>query len=137
MRRIGVTYVLHHIGIPIAEMPLGARYAAKADMYTTDDLSGPLPIQWHRFGPDSPLHPLLRTQPHLAYKVSNLALAIEGHAVILGPYTPIDDYQVAVIDNAGVPVELIETSLPDEEIWGRARKGIRASLYDTPREGRP
>ncbi|QGZ65852.1 VOC family protein [Paraburkholderia acidisoli] len=129
MRREGVTYTLHHIGIPTTQTLPGERYAAKAGMYTTDDLSGPVPIQWHRFEANSPLHPLMRAQPHVCFKVNDLAAAIAGHTVILGPYEPIDDYHVAVIDNAGVPVELIETTLTDAEIWGRARSGQHASLY--------
>jgi len=129
MRRKGVTYTLHHIGIPTEIPQAGERYAAKAGMYTADDLTGPVPVQWHRFEPTSPLHPLLRTQPHVAYKVDDLAAAIAGHTVILGPYEPIDDYRVAVIDNAGMPVEFIETTLSDDEIWGRARTGQKAALY--------
>ncbi|MFM0515334.1 glycoside hydrolase family protein [Paraburkholderia sp. RL17-373-BIF-A] len=130
MRREGITYTLHHIGIPTEKPLAGERYAAKVGMYTSDDLTGPVPVQWHRFEPDSPLHPLMRTVPHVAYRVSNLAAAIEGHTVILGPYEPIDDFHIAVIDNAGVPVEFIETSLSDAEIWGRARTGQHASLYE-------
>ncbi len=129
MRREGVTYTLHHIGIPTARPLAGERYAAKVGMYTADDLTGPIPVQWHRFEPGSSLHPLLRNEPHLAYKVSDLMAAIEGHTVILGPYEPIDDYRVAVIDNAGVPVEFVETTLTDDEIWGRAKTGEKASLY--------
>lgn len=129
MRREGVTYLLHHIGIPTPQRLANERFAAKVGMYTTDDLTGPVPIQWHRFEPDSPLPPLLRTQPHFAYKVNDLAAAIQGHTVILGPYEPIDDYHVAVIDNAGVPIEFVETSLSDDEIWGRAKTGLKATLY--------
>jgi hypothetical protein len=99
-------------------------------MYTTDDLSGPLPIQWHRFGVDSPLHALPRTQPHVAYKVRNLAAPIENHTIILGPYEPIDDYRVAVIDNSGMPVEFIETTLSDDVIWHRAATEQKVSLYN-------
>lgn len=128
MRRKGVTYTLHHIGIPTAEQRPGERYAARAGMYTTDDLTGPVPVQWHRYEPGSPLHPLLREQPHVAYKVNDLGAAIEGHVVILGPYEPIDGYRVAVIDNAGMPIEFVDTTLTDEQIWGRARSGQHASL---------
>jgi hypothetical protein len=129
MRRDGVTYLLHHIGIPTEERLAGERYAAKVGMYTTDDLTGPVPVQWHRFEPDSPLDPLLRTHPHIAYKVNDLTAATEGHRVILGPYEPIDGYRVAVIDNAGMPIEFVETTLTNDEIWSRARSGQRASLY--------
>jgi len=102
-------------------------------MYTSDDLSGPIPLQWHRFDDDSILHPLLRSQPHLAYRVNDLAAAIAGHVVLLGPYEPIRDFRVAVIDNAGVPVELIQTTLSDEQIWGRAISGREALYADIDR----
>lgn len=129
MRREGVTYTLHHIGIPTNEQRPNERYAARVGMYTTDDLSGPVPVQWHRFEPHSPLHVLMRTQPHIAYKVDNLEAAIVDHTVILGPYEPVDDFRVAVIDNAGVPVELIQTTLTDDEIWHRATTRQKSSLY--------
>lgn len=62
--------------------------------------------------------------------MDNLLQAIEGEEVILGPYEPIDDYFVAVINDAGVPIELIQTSLDDDELWSRARSG-RGTLYRT------
>ncbi|MBS7701458.1 hypothetical protein [Chelatococcus sp. YT9] len=48
--------------------------------------------------------------------------------MILGPYEPIDGFHVAIIDDGGVPVELIQTELRDDEIWSRARCG-QGSLY--------
>ncbi len=97
-------------------------------MYTSDDLSGPVPVQWHRYEADSPLHPLLREQPHVAYKVNDLGAAIEGHVVLLGPYEPIEGYRVAVIDNAGMPIEFVETTLTNDELWSRARAGTSGSI---------
>lgn len=129
MKREGVTYTLHHIGIPTEKMLAGKRFSRVVGMYTTDDLTGPIPIQRHRFEPDAPLHLLMRTQPHMAYKVSDLMEVIKDHRVIPGPYEPIDDYQVAVTDNAGVPIEFIETMLSDHEIWRRAR--TRNVLHST------
>ncbi|WP_237729468.1 VOC family protein [Lelliottia amnigena] len=96
-------------------------------MYTVDN-PGKFRIQWHRFTDDSPIHPLLKTVPHVALKVDNLARAIEGEEIILGPYEPIDGYQVAVINDNGAPVELIQTELSDDELWSRARNG-QGSLY--------
>lgn len=129
MKRNGVEYTLHHIGIPTDQPREGERFAESVGMYTSDDLSGPLPIQWHRFLDTSSLHPLMRQTPHLAYKVNDLDAAIAGHTVILGPYYPIDNYRVAVIDNQGLPVELIQTTLTDDEIWRRAQTGDKAPLY--------
>jgi len=129
MKREGVTYQLHHIGIPTEEERKGERYAERFGMWTSDDFSGSIPVQWHRFSDDSPLHSLIRTTPHVAYSVNDLPAALVGHSVILGPYEPIDGYKVGIIDNAGIPVEFIETSLSDAEIWGRAQSGTQSSMY--------
>jgi hypothetical protein len=66
--------------------------------------------------------------PHAAFKVSDLDRAIAGRAVILGPYEPIAGFPVAAIDDGGVAIELIETSLTDQEIWGGAKSSSR--LHD-------
>lgn len=91
-------------------------------MYTADN-PGRFRVQWHRFTADSPLYPLLKTVSHVAFKVDKLAEAIEGEKVILGLYEPIDDHLVAIIDDNGAPVELIQTLLSDEELWARTRTG--------------
>lgn len=130
--KAGIQYEFHHFGIPVQDGDTAGKFSASAGMYTTDN-PGKFRVQWHRFTADSPLHPLLKTVPHVAFKVSSLAEAIEGEKVILGPYEPIDDYRVAVIDDSGVPVELIETSLSDEELWARAASG-QGSLYRKPED---
>lgn len=122
-----LSYEFHHMGIPTTEARPGEIPSTAAGMFTTDN-PGRFRVQWHRFTEDSPLHPLLRSVPHPAFKVADLAEAIAGEEVILGPYEPIDGYFVAVINDAGVPIELIETDLPDEEIWARARTG-QGALY--------
>lgn len=122
-----VEYQFHHFGIPVEEGLEQGTYSEKAGMYTFDN-PGKFRVQWHRFTHDSPLHPLLKTVPHVAFKVNDLAQAIDGEEVILGPYEPIDDYFVAVINDNGVPIELIQTTLSDEELWGRARS-CQGSLY--------
>jgi hypothetical protein len=125
----GIVYEFHHMGIPTSEVKPNETYSSLAKMYTSDN-QGTFKIQWHRFEHDSPLHLLLKTLPHVAFKVNDLEAAIAGEALILGPYEPIDDYFVAVIDDGGVPVELIQTALTDEELWRRAKSG-QGSLYRT------
>ncbi|AYR23372.1 VOC family protein [Herbaspirillum rubrisubalbicans] len=117
-----IKYEFHHAGIPTTEIKKEEKFSAKAGMYTSDN-PGSFRIQWHRFTDDSPLHPLIKTLPHVAFKVDDLNAAIEGEEVILGPYEPIDDYYVAVINDRGVPIELIQTKLSDDEIWGRSKNG--------------
>ena len=122
-----ITYVFHHTGIPTTEIRQNETYSASAKMFTSDN-DGTFKIQWHRFEDDSPLHPLIKMLPHVAFKVNNLSAAIEGEEVILGPYEPIDDYFVAMISDNGVPVEFIQTQLTDDELWERAKK-LKGALY--------
>ena len=126
----GIPYTFHHTGIPTDQKREGETFAASVRMYTSDN-GGSFRIQWHRFEEGSSLHPLIRTLPHVAFKVDDLQAAIEGEELLLGPYEPLDGFFVAMINDGGVPVELIQTSLTDEEIWARARLG-QGSLY---REG--
>ncbi|TXE24858.1 hypothetical protein FOT62_24435 [Serratia marcescens] len=125
-----VKYEFHHFGIPVQDGKECGIFSEKTGMYTTDN-PGRFRVQWHRFTDNSPLHPLIKTVPHVAFKVDCLAEAIKGEDILLGPYEPIDDYFVAIINDTGVPIELIQTSLTDEELWLRARTG-KGSLY---REG--
>lgn len=122
-----LAFRLHHVGL-ISEHPRpGERYAASIGMYTSD-APHRIPLQWHRFEPDSMLHPLLRSMSHVAFQASDLDAALDGATVILGPYEPIDGFEVAVIDDAGVPTEFIATDLNRAELWRRARCGAGA-LY--------
>jgi len=45
--------------------------------------------------------------------------------VLLGPYEPIEGFRVAIIEDGGMPIELIQTLLTDDEIWERAKKNTR------------
>jgi hypothetical protein len=106
-------------------------------MYTSDSDCQLLHIQWHRFAADSSLHPLLRSLPHPAFKVDSLDRAVVNRKLLLGPYEPITGYRVAIIDDGGMPVELIETALADEEIWDRATNGEDTSIYGEAESGKP
>ncbi len=114
---MNLQYEFHHMGIPTTEIKEGERYSSKFKMYTTDSISEQFRIQFHRFEEDSPLHEILKTMPHAAYKVNSIDLAIKGEEVILEPYYPFAGYKVAAIVKKGVPIEFIETSLSEEEIW--------------------
>lgn len=116
----GIEYTFHHLGIPTIEKMPYERYSAMFGMYTSNSDSKLLRIQWHRFDETSPLDPLIRSIPHVALKVSDLERAIEGCILLLGPYEPVPGYRVAIIRDGDVPIELVQTSLSDEELWERA-----------------
>lgn len=122
-----VRYEFHHLGIPVDDGNEEGVFSEVAGMYTTDN-PGKFRIQWHRFTENSPLHTLIKTVPHVAFRVDSLSEAIKGESLLLGPYEPIDDYFVAIINDNGVPVELIQTTLTDDELWRRARSG-EGELY--------
>ncbi len=113
-------YEFHHMGIPTTEKLEGERYSPKLKMYTKDLKNKDIRIQFHRFDEDCSIHPLIKSMPHVAFKVPNLEQAITGEEVILAPYFPLPGFQVAIIAREGVPIEFIETDLSDEEVWGLA-----------------
>jgi hypothetical protein len=66
------------------------------------------------------MHPLIQTIPHAAFKVGDLDKAVMGYNILLGPYEPIPNFRVAIIEDRGQPIELVQTTLTDEELWERA-----------------
>ncbi|MAZ44516.1 MAG: hypothetical protein CMF48_05020 [Legionellales bacterium] len=109
-------YEFHHFGIPTKEKKPNERYSPTFKMYTTPG-NNPFRVQYHRFEEGCPLHPLLQTQPHVAFKVPNLDDAIEGEKILLEPYEPFAGFKVAVIQVEDSAIELIETNLPEDKIW--------------------
>ena len=120
MKINGVECVFHHMGIPTMEERQGERYSPRFGMYTSDGECGVMRVQWHRFEPASSMHRLIQTIPHVAFKVEDLDRAVIGYNVLLGPYEPIPNFRVAIIENGGQPIEFVETTLTDEELWQRA-----------------
>ncbi|OGT29797.1 MAG: hypothetical protein A3E87_05555 [Gammaproteobacteria bacterium RIFCSPHIGHO2_12_FULL_35_23] len=117
-----IKYEFHHLGIPTQELRKNERYSSVFKVYTSDDDNKKMHIQWHRFEKDSPIHPLIQTIPHLGFKVSNLERALSDKKVILQPYSPFEGFKVAFIEKNGVPIELIETQLSEEEVWSFPKK---------------
>lgn len=122
MKKIDLSeYRYHHMGIPTEKVFENERYSEYFKMYTSD-AAGDFRIQYHRFEEGSPLHPLIKTVPHVALQVDNLQDAVKGHTILLGPYEPIPGYKVAIIKHNDLPFELIETELTIEELWNVAEE---------------
>ncbi|CDZ77695.1 hypothetical protein BN59_01985 [Legionella massiliensis] len=110
-------YEFHHMGIPTDTPREGERYSSTFKMYTSGGENSEYRIQYHRFEPGCPLHPLIQTKTHIAFLVDSIEEAIAGKEVILEPYEPIPGFKVAMIAECGAPIELIETELSEEQIW--------------------
>lgn len=100
----------HHLGIPTKVVREGEVYFEKFKMYVSAFEHSPCGIQWMRFENDSPISELVQTIPHLAFEVDNLEQALIGKEVLTGINSPSDGVRVAMINDSGAPVELIEFS---------------------------
>jgi hypothetical protein len=77
-------------------------------MYVSAFETSPCGIQWMRFEPDSPVHTLIKSVPHIAFEVDDLQTAIEGKEILTAPNSPSEGVMVAMILDSGAPVELLE-----------------------------
>ena len=98
----------HHIGIPTIEEREGEVYLESLKLFCTDHESNPFGIQWMRFDADCPLPELVKTVPHVAFEVDDLAAALQGHEVIIQPNSPSPGVTVAFVVSGGAPVEFLE-----------------------------
>ena len=121
-RKPNVSYRYHHMGVPTSEQRPGEHYSSTFRMYTSGgEDPGGFRIQFHRFESGSCLHPLIQSTPHVAFQVNDLEAAVADEHLLLGPYEPFSDFRVAIIEDEGVPIELIQTTLSDEEVFGEPK----------------
>ncbi|MBN1221965.1 MAG: hypothetical protein JXB23_01860 [Candidatus Aminicenantes bacterium] len=98
----------HHLGIPTAVRRKGERYLKKYRVYVSGYPKSPYGIEWMRFEPDSPLPALVKTVPHVAFEVDDLAAEIKGKHVLIKPNSPSEGVTVAFIVDDGAPIEFIQ-----------------------------
>ncbi len=98
----------HHTGVPTRERRAGERYLAQFKMHVSGFPESPYGVEWMRFEDDSPIAELVRTLPHVAFEVDDLARALEGKQVLTPPGTPSSGVRAAMIVDDGFPIELIE-----------------------------
>ena len=67
-----------------------------------------LGVEWMRHEPDSPVHPLVKTVPHVAFAVDDLEAEMAGYEVIIAPNSPSTGTTVAFIVDNGAPIEFLK-----------------------------
>ena len=97
----------HHIGIPTDEPHPNEKKLEAFGVHVSGFATSPFGIEWMRYSPSSPLHPVIRTLPHVAFEVDDLDAALEGQEVIYPPGSPSEGVRAAMILVDGAPVELI------------------------------
>jgi hypothetical protein len=98
----------HHVGIPTTVPRPGETRLAQLQAHCTDHESNPFGIQWMRYDPGCPLPEIVKTVPHVAFEVDDLAAALEGHEVIIQPNSPSPGVMVAFVVCDGAPVEFLQ-----------------------------
>ncbi len=100
----------HHIGIPTTERRTGERLVEGYATYVSGFETSEYGIEWMRFEADAPIPELVRTVPHVAFEVDDLAAEMAGKQVIIAPNSPSPGVTVAFIAENGAPVELLHFS---------------------------
>jgi len=98
----------HHLGIPSATEHPGELYLPELKVYVSGFESSPYGVQWMRFDADAPFPEVVKTVPHVAFAVDDLAAALVGREILIEPNSPSEGVTVAMILADGAPVELLE-----------------------------
>ena len=98
-----------HVGM-ITETPKpGEVFVEATRVWITNFVDHPFRIEWLRFEPDSPVAGPVRTQPHVAYRVSSIEEASAGMKVLLEPFEPMANLRVGFFESSdGGVVEFME-----------------------------
>ena len=108
----------NHVGIPTRDRFDGEIRLDHLKMVVSDHRATAFGIQWQRYDPDAPYPDLVKTVPHVAFEVDDLAASLEGQTVIIAPNSPSPGVLVAFIDVSGAPVALmqIDRALAGEDV---------------------
>jgi hypothetical protein len=98
----------HHLGIPTIEMLKDEVHLKHLKVYVSGYGRNPYGIEWMRYEDDAPYPTLVKTVPHVAFEVDDLAEAIKGKNVIIPPNSPSRGVVVAFIEDNGAPIEFLQ-----------------------------
>ena len=107
-----------HIGLVSDKRRVPESWVEATRVWVTSPRAHPFHVEWLRFEPDSPVTGLLRTEPHVAYRVSDVNAAVQGHEVLADPFDVGNGFAtVAFVSVDGAVVEFMQYANPDEEGW--------------------
>jgi hypothetical protein len=97
-----------HVGIPARGKRDGMRFLESKRLWLTSPADHPFRVEWLWYEADSPEHELVRTVPHVAYRVASLEDAMEGHPVVAEPFDVFGEVRVSFIEVDGAPIEFVQ-----------------------------
>jgi hypothetical protein len=98
-----------HIGLPSEEKRPNEMWVESTRVWVTSPTDSPDMIEYLRYEPDSPVHGPLRDQPHVCFRVDDLAKAMEGKQVLLEPFHPSENLTVVFVYSQGLVWEFMES----------------------------
>jgi len=105
----------HHLGIPTTIPREGEEYLEQFKVYVLAYDTNPYGVEWMRYEPDCPLPELVKSVPHIAFEVDDLAAEIAGKEILIQPNSPSPGVTVAFIVDNGAPIEFLQFDKPGEE----------------------
>ncbi len=98
----------HHVGVPTTVPRPGERYLEQFRVHVSGFETSPYGFEWMRYEAGSPVPELVRTVPHVAFEVDDLAAELEGKEILIPPNSPSEGVRVAFIVDNGAPIEFLE-----------------------------
>ncbi len=98
----------HHLGIPTNTPRKGETYMPAYKLYHSGYETSPYGVEWMRYEPGCPLPEIVKTVPHVAFEVDDLAAELAGKEVLIAPNSPSPGIIVAFIVSDGAPIEFIQ-----------------------------
>jgi hypothetical protein len=97
-----------HIGVPAPAKRDGMRFLESKRLWLTSPADHPYRVEWLCYEDSSPEVELVRTVPHVAYRVDSLEDAMAGESVIAEPFDVFGEVRVSFIEVDGAPVEFVQ-----------------------------
>jgi hypothetical protein len=100
-----------HIGIPTKEEKEGANYIESIKAYITPSSENKYGIEWVRILDDSPMPAILKTLPHVGFRVDDIEEAVKdvvAENIIVPICSPAEGMRIAFIMDNGAPIEFLE-----------------------------
>lgn len=76
----------NHVGLVTDTKQPDEDYVAATKVWVTNPNEHPFKVEWLRYEADSPVTGPLRTQPHIAFSVDDLADAAKGMKEVMAPF---------------------------------------------------
>lgn len=97
-----------HIGIPVTESQANEEYVEGLKLHLVSPDTNEMKFEFLRFEEETPMHPDIVNNMHVAYKVNSLEPFLEKYEVLCEPMAISDELSIAFVKINNVVVEIME-----------------------------